>query len=74
MSETLKSSSMTDVAMINTTNLDSQAVDLKEILSRVELYYIRDALQRCNGIVTHAAVQLGLRRTTLIEKMKKYNI
>ncbi len=74
MSEMLKSQNMTEVAMINTANLENHPIDLKEILARVELYYIRDALQKCNGVVTHAAVQLGLRRTTLIEKMKKYHI
>lgn len=71
---TLKSESMTEMVMVNTTNLLDQGIDLKEILSRIELNYIRDALMACNGVVSHAAVKLGLRRTTLIEKMRKYNI
>lgn len=74
MSEMLKNETMSEVAIINTSHLDSEAVDLKEILSRIELGYIRGALEKCNGVVSHAAIQLGLRRTTLIEKMKKYNI
>lgn len=71
---TLKSESMTEMVMVNTTNLLDQGIDLKDILSRIELNYIRDALLMCNGVVSHAAVKLGLRRTTLIEKMRKYNI
>lgn len=72
--EPLKRDSMTEMAMVNTANLLEGAVDLKEILSCIELTYIREALQKCNGVVSHAALRLGLRRTTLIEKMKKYNI
>lgn len=72
--EPLKSESMTEMVMINTANLPDQGIDLKEILTRIELTYIRDALATCNGVVSHAALRLGLRRTTLIEKMKKYKI
>lgn len=74
MSEILKSENMSEVVIINTSHLDGENIDLKEVLSRIELGYIRGALEKCNGVVAHAAVQLGLRRTTLIEKMKKYNI
>ena len=36
---------------------------------------IRDrALEQTNSVVAKAAETLGLRRTTLIEKMKKYNL
>ncbi|MGD9593053.1 MAG: helix-turn-helix domain-containing protein, partial [Candidatus Berkiella sp.] len=34
----------------------------------------KEALDKTNGIVSHAAQKLGMRRTTLIEKMKKFNI
>jgi len=31
-------------------------------------------LEKSNGMISHAADALKLRRTTLIEKMKKYSI
>jgi sigma-54 specific flagellar transcriptional regulator A len=74
INDTLKRDSMTEIAIINTDSLFDQSVNLKEILSGIELRYIREALEKCNGVVSHAALKLGLRRTTLIEKMKKYNI
>ncbi|MEY2336167.1 helix-turn-helix domain-containing protein, partial [Acidithiobacillus ferrianus] len=30
------------------------------------------AMVACNQVVAHAAQRLGLRRTTLVEKLKKY--
>lgn len=72
--EPLKSESMTEMVLVNSANLLEQNIDLKEVLTRIELTYIRDALATCNGVVSHAALKLGLRRTTLIEKMKKYKI
>lgn len=70
----LKSDNMTHIALVNSAVSMPVGIDLKEVLSRIELNYIQEALEKCNGVVSHAAVQLGLRRTTLIEKMKKYNI
>lgn len=48
--------------------------DLKEHLSQLELDLITQALNDCAGVVARAAKRLGLRRTTLVEKMKKYGI
>lgn len=48
--------------------------DLKEYLMRVELDLMIKALQANQGIVTRAAKKLGLHRTTLVEKMKKYGL
>ena len=48
--------------------------DLKEHLSQLELDLITAALQDTRGVVARAAKKLGLRRTTLVEKMKKYGI
>jgi sigma-54 specific flagellar transcriptional regulator A len=48
--------------------------DLKEHLAQLEFSLISQALQDCNGIVARAAKLLGLRRTTLVEKMKKYGM
>jgi len=35
---------------------------------------IRQALQECNGVVAHAAKRLNMRRTTLVEKLRKIDI
>jgi sigma-54 specific flagellar transcriptional regulator A len=48
--------------------------DLKEHLAQLEFNYIAQALNDCSGIVARAAKRLGLRRTTLVEKMKKYGM
>lgn len=54
--------------------LPAEGVDLKEHMARIELAMIRSALARADGVIAHAAVLLGLRRTTLAEKLRKYGI
>lgn len=49
-------------------------IDLKEHLQQIEVECIGEALNCEKGNVTSAARLLGLRRTTLIEKIKKYGI
>jgi len=48
--------------------------NLKQYLVETEISMIRQALETCDGVVTHAANYLNMRRTTLIEKMRKYGI
>lgn len=48
--------------------------DLKEHLAKLELELITEALSESGGVVATAAKRLGLRRTTLVEKMKKYHV
>lgn len=48
--------------------------DLKRYLENIEISLINEALHKSKGVVATAAKILGARRTTLIEKMKKYNI
>lgn len=43
-------------------------------MAQIELRLIREALERSDGVVAHAAQLLGLRRTTLAEKLRKYGI
>ncbi len=69
-----KISSMTETVLINAASLSSQNINLKEVLYKIELAYIHEALEKAKGVVSHAAERLGMRRTTLIEKMRKYNI
>ncbi len=49
-------------------------LDLKAYISEMEVALIREALQESGGVVAHAAKLLGLRRTTLAEKMRKYGL
>ena len=53
---------------------DKGSIDIRLILRDMEIALIEGALQICEGNVTGAAQSLGLQRTTLIEKIKKYGI
>jgi sigma-54 specific flagellar transcriptional regulator A len=63
---------MTQTVMVNPKSTDS--INLKEMLYNIELSYIKEALEKANGVVSHAAESLGMRRTTLVEKMKKFQL
>ncbi len=54
--------------------LPSDGLDLKEYLANLERHFIQQALDDADGIVAHAANRLRLRRTTLVEKMRKYGM
>ncbi|ULQ45639.1 sigma-54 dependent transcriptional regulator [Flagellatimonas centrodinii] len=54
--------------------LPAEGIDLREHLSRIECGLIREALGRANGVVAHAAQLLRMSRTTLIERLRKYNL
>ncbi len=49
-------------------------IDLRRHLQDVEIVLIEESLEKTNNKVALAADKLKLRRTTLIEKMKKYSI
>jgi DNA-binding NtrC family response regulator len=53
------------------TDLDA-AVDLRTALESLERQLITRALTRAQGNRTEAAALLGLNRTTLVEKLRKY--
>jgi len=55
-------------------SLPSDGVNLKEYLSDLEINLIHQALEQQDWVVARAADQLGMRRTTLVEKMRKYEI
>ncbi len=55
----------------STIQLPEQGIDLKEYLTDLENELIRQALEECNGVVAHAAKLLNMRRTTLVEKLRK---
>ncbi len=52
--------------------LPDEGIDLKEYLTTLEQNLIQQALDDCGGVVARAASRLSIRRTTLVEKMKKY--
>ncbi|RDV25064.1 sigma-54-dependent Fis family transcriptional regulator [Alteromonas aestuariivivens] len=54
--------------------LPEEGVNLKEFLSELEINLIRQALEQQDWVVARAADKLGMRRTTLVEKMRKYDI
>ncbi|MFM2485078.1 sigma-54 dependent transcriptional regulator [Celerinatantimonas yamalensis] len=54
--------------------LPDDGLNLKEVLSEIEVDLIRQALEQQDGVVARAAEQLHMRRTTLVEKMKKYQL
>jgi sigma-54 specific flagellar transcriptional regulator A len=51
--------------------LPIEGIDLKEYLTELESNLIKQALDNCNGVVAHAALLLNMRRTTLVEKLRK---
>ena len=54
--------------------LPAGGIDLKEHMAQIEISLIQQALDQTNGVVAHAAQLLGLRRTTLVEKLRKYQL
>ncbi len=54
--------------------LPDEGVNLKEYLSELEINLIQQALEQQEWVVARAADKLGMRRTTLVEKMRKYDI
>ena len=59
---------------LKTSRLPEQGMDLKEYLNEMEVNLIQQALKECKGVVAHAAKLLNMRRTTLVEKLRKYEI
>ena len=54
--------------------LPPEGLDLKDYLGGLEQVLIQQALDDANGIVARAAERLRIRRTTLVEKMRKYGM
>lgn len=53
--------------------LEAHKLNLKDFLDAVESRLIDEALARAEGVKNQAAEMLGIKRTTLIEKLKKRN-
>ena len=54
--------------------LPPEGLDLRDHLFEIERALIRQALTRAGGTVAHAARLLRLRRTTLVEKLRKFEM
>ena len=54
--------------------LPREGLDLKEHLNNLEYTLIMQALDEAGGVVAHAAKRLNMRRTTLVEKLRKHGI
>lgn len=60
-------------AMVSTV-LPEEGIDLKEYLSNLERDLIAQALDESDSVVARAAERLQIRRTTLVEKIRKYGL
>ncbi|GAB3393777.1 transcriptional regulator FleQ [Azotobacter armeniacus] len=54
--------------------LPPEGLDLKDYLAALEQTLIQQALEDSAGVVARAAERLRIRRTTLVEKMRKYGM
>lgn len=63
-----------NVVQFQNTLKSDQKLDLRGYLRDIEATLIEDAVNAVDGNVSLAAANLGLQRTTLIEKMKKLDI
>lgn len=62
------------VGMDSPALLPINGIDLKEYLASLEKSLIEQALNEASGVVARAAEKLRIRRTTLVEKVRKYNL
>ena len=60
-----------DVAALRLIN---GGIDMKQYITDIEISLIEQALNETNNVVARAANLLHMRRTTLVEKMRKYEI
>ncbi len=61
-------------AIVDLALLPEQGIDMKKHLMDIEISLIEQALNETNNVVARAANLLNIRRTTLVEKMRKYEI
>lgn len=60
--------------VVTAPRLPPEGIDLKAHLANIEQALIRQALEEADGVVAHAAKRLNMRRTTLVEKLRKYGL
>ncbi|MBU2869958.1 sigma-54 dependent transcriptional regulator [Colwellia sp. E2M01] len=62
------------VASVDSALLPDEGINLKEHLADLEVSLINQSLTKHDYVVARAAETLGMRRTTLVEKMRKYDL
>lgn len=67
-----KNSGQDSSEFLNSVVLPEGGCVLPQLLSLIELDLISQALNRCQGNKTRASYLLGINRTTLIGKLKKF--
>jgi sigma-54 dependent transcriptional regulator, flagellar regulatory protein len=72
VTEILECGDAADTPQSRSDSLPSGGIDLKDHLSAIEIGLIRKALAEADGTVAEAARLLNIRRTTLVEKLRKY--
>jgi sigma-54 dependent transcriptional regulator, flagellar regulatory protein len=65
---------LTDDSTETVVQLPAEGLDLRDHLFTIERGLIQQALSRSGGTVAHAARLLKLRRTTLVEKLRKFQM
>ncbi|MFP4657251.1 MAG: sigma-54 interaction domain-containing protein [Desulfonatronovibrionaceae bacterium] len=55
-------------------DLEKRSLGLKEFMDAIETSLLKEALDKTDGVKNQAAELLGIKRTTLIEKLKKKNL
>jgi sigma-54 specific flagellar transcriptional regulator A len=71
--ESVRESDAVVYEMLDST-LPRGGIDLKDHMSAIEIGLIRKALEEADGTVAGAARLLRIRRTTLVEKLRKYRL
>ncbi|GIX21303.1 MAG: hypothetical protein KatS3mg121_0086 [Gammaproteobacteria bacterium] len=61
-------------ALIDTLELPEEGLDLRRVLDDIESRLIGAAMMRSHGVVAQAARLLRLRRTTLVEKLRRLDL
>ena len=77
IAEALESSgdeSTTQQSPADVNRLPGGGIDMKKYLTDIEISLIEQAMSKTNNVVARAAAMLNLRRTTLVEKIRKYAI
>ncbi len=61
-------------ASVASASLPDGGIDLRQYLARIEQDMIHNALVEADGVVQRAAELLGMGRTTLVEKIRRYGL
>jgi len=74
ISEAAADDVMVSMSEPDLSQLPGEGIDMKKYLTDIEVSLIEQALSKSDNVVARAATMLNMRRTTLVEKMRKYQI